>query len=169
MCYGGHGKGLLQLLSFDIRGPPQHFELPPKDHLQPWLAWYLSNQFLGAWPRLDIHRASSTEGTPLKAGGVGGTAPRSFTASPRPDQKVKKTFQPSHQNSRHQLKNAVDDFLLPKSQLDLFGGSQRKTNQCSVSAAYSHKHRPILLQSDEHAKHAPQTLPSVSDHTIEDV
>ena len=28
------------------------------------LAWYLSNQILGAWPCLNIHRASSTEGTP---------------------------------------------------------------------------------------------------------
>ena len=28
------------------------------------LAWYLSNQILGAWPCLNIHCASSTEGTP---------------------------------------------------------------------------------------------------------
>ena len=27
-------------------------------------AWYLSNQILGAWPCLNIHRASSMEGTP---------------------------------------------------------------------------------------------------------
>ena len=28
------------------------------------LAWYLSNPILGAWPCLNIHRTSSTEGTP---------------------------------------------------------------------------------------------------------
>ena len=28
------------------------------------LAWYLSNQILGAWPCLNIHRVSSTEGIP---------------------------------------------------------------------------------------------------------
>ena len=28
------------------------------------LAWYLSNQILGDWPCLNIHHASSTEGTP---------------------------------------------------------------------------------------------------------
>ena len=27
------------------------------------LAWYLSNQILGTWPSLNIHRASSTDGT----------------------------------------------------------------------------------------------------------
>ena len=28
------------------------------------LAWYLSNQISGAWPCLNIHRVSSTEGIP---------------------------------------------------------------------------------------------------------
>ena len=42
------------------------------------LAWYLSNQILGAWPCLNSHRASSTEGTPRFKMILGGSVCESF-------------------------------------------------------------------------------------------
>ena len=83
--------------------------------------WYLSNHFLGAWPRLSIHRASSTEGTPLIAGGAGRGS--LLFHSPGPDHgEVKTTFQACHQKKIHNLK-CRRVFLLLKGQLGLFCGS----------------------------------------------
>ena len=55
-----------------------------------------------------------------------------------------------------------------KVSLVYFVAPNEKTNQCSESAAYSHKHVPAAPQSDEHAKHAQQKLTNVSDRTIQD-